>query len=1010
MKVKGFSALCLSLATLVGCDDDSGGVTTPPPTQPQKELIELQISPVTETTRSASEGVLIQPDSTVNFVAIGTYSDNQQEVLTDKVNWNTTSDEQQISLDQSGFATGEATGSTGVLASLDGVKSNELHVTVGDESVTKVQITESNKTLPVGGKHKLTVMGQFSDGSSLPLDPQRIQWQSTSPSIVAVDSSGVITQREEGASTIEAMYHEFVTKSEVIGVEADLESIQIVPGEVLLPQGWTTQLYALAIYDSQTYVDITELANWESANQEVLTLTDEAGEVLAQSAGESSIFASWQGVKGSTVVTVESAMLERIMLTPATTNMRLGGSLDFTAMGIYSNGGVVDLTSSVSWASSDSEVTYDGKGGVISTGVMPSANPVEITVNEPDSKVSATAKLTIADIEISSIIVQNADIELGIGEKADVVITAVYDDGSTESITSGAHFTFSDTDVVSEIGGEVTAVKEGSTNFTVEFLGAQASGTITVSDRSLVSIEVTPKQSEVIKGHVQAFHAIGIYDNNSTRDLTDEVVWISSAPEFVFDPLHPGNAASDVAIADVSVSAEIDNITSASVAVTVIDAGELVDVLGYVKDSSIYVDQTTQLVATAVYEGGATEDITSDVVWTADNDKVNITSDGWVSAKSAGEESISGLYSTLAIGPIEVTIDESLSDTLVAIVSTIEKNVLYLTEETNATALAIYANGHVSQIVPEWEVVNTDVASVDTNGKVTALAEGTTDLTAKYNGKQHTIQVTVIKPEVIRTFMTSNGNPNNQLPIDDGSGLPVLDAEQYQHQMLYVWQEHADGRKERLFNEQSVDYHLSYVPGGFRTKESVIFPNSTGRYPVTVNVTTTDTKPDTVASFEILLDIKSTTLPSYSLPLEGAQGQHYFYPATTEQANRVGAEYEGSYRYFIEGSPVEFALFSRSQSQEYCYAMGYTSVTPGDGEGGGDAMPLNVQSLDGFFKLDKSQWQDDIEVDDTDGMPVWGSTGSDRFAYNPWTEKAGSVEDDMPRLAICYSGWSSTWY
>ena len=55
--------------------------------------------------------------------------------------------------------------------------------------------------------------------------------------------------------------------------------------------------------------------------------------------------------------------------------------------------------------------------------------------------------------------------------------------------------------------------------------------TLTVTDATLVSIEVTPTDPSIVDGMTQQFTATGVYTDASTQDLTTQVTWASSDDE-----------------------------------------------------------------------------------------------------------------------------------------------------------------------------------------------------------------------------------------------------------------------------------------------------------------------------------------------------------------------------------------------------------------------------------------------------------------------------------------------
>ena len=72
---------------------------------------------------------------------------------------------------------------------------------------------------------------------------------------------------------------------------------------------------------------------------------------MAWRSAPSSISATFGLVSGSTVLTVTSATLQSIAVTPANPSIAAGLTQQFTATGTYSDGSHLDLTGSVTWAS-----------------------------------------------------------------------------------------------------------------------------------------------------------------------------------------------------------------------------------------------------------------------------------------------------------------------------------------------------------------------------------------------------------------------------------------------------------------------------------------------------------------------------------------------------------------------------------------------------------------------------------------------------------------------------------
>jgi hypothetical protein len=98
---------------------------------------------------------------------------------------------------------------------------------------------------------------------------------------------------------------------------------------------------------------------WASSDKSVATISNAAntiGVATGVGTGTSTISAALGGVTGTTVLTVTPAVLEMIMVSPTNPSVTKGQTEPFMAMGMYSDNSTQDLTTQVTWASSDTAV------------------------------------------------------------------------------------------------------------------------------------------------------------------------------------------------------------------------------------------------------------------------------------------------------------------------------------------------------------------------------------------------------------------------------------------------------------------------------------------------------------------------------------------------------------------------------------------------------------------------------------------------------------------------------
>jgi len=138
-----------------------------------------------------------------------------------------------------------------------------------------------------------------------------------------------------------------------------LDRIQITPFSPTLPVGFNTQFIATGVYSDNSTRDLTQLATWLSSANGVASVSNAGatrGQVSPLSAGSATISASYQGVTGTDAVTVSSATLASISISPADTTIMVSSQLQYSATGTFSDASQMDLTNYVTWISSNAGI------------------------------------------------------------------------------------------------------------------------------------------------------------------------------------------------------------------------------------------------------------------------------------------------------------------------------------------------------------------------------------------------------------------------------------------------------------------------------------------------------------------------------------------------------------------------------------------------------------------------------------------------------------------------------
>jgi len=148
---------------------------------------------------------------------------------------------------------------------------------------------------------------------------------------------------------------------------ATLVSIAITPSNPSIANGTSVQLTATGTFSDGSTQDLTTSVSWTSEDTTIAT-PHPGGLATGTGVGMTTITATQAGVSGSTTITVTSAVLTSIEITPANPTISVHGektTVKLTATGIFSDGSMQDLTNSVSWTSSNDAIATVEPSGLV---------------------------------------------------------------------------------------------------------------------------------------------------------------------------------------------------------------------------------------------------------------------------------------------------------------------------------------------------------------------------------------------------------------------------------------------------------------------------------------------------------------------------------------------------------------------------------------------------------------------------------------------------------------------
>jgi len=173
----------------------------------------------------------------------------------------------------------------------------------------------------------------------------------------------------------------------------DLTGISISPNGNTIQTGSTQQFSATGTfqYYNGPTGDVTGQTAWSSSDPQIATI-DASGLATGVAYGTVTIKGTCECYSQKVTLTVgtQNVSLSSIAITPADKTIIAGNTQQFTATGTYSNSTTSDISSSVTWTSSDTSVAT-----INSRGQATAVSAGTTTVTASSGGISGTTTLTV---------------------------------------------------------------------------------------------------------------------------------------------------------------------------------------------------------------------------------------------------------------------------------------------------------------------------------------------------------------------------------------------------------------------------------------------------------------------------------------------------------------------------------------------------------------------------------------------------------------------------------------
>ncbi len=722
---------------LFSCGGGGGGGGTKPTNPSAKTITKIDISGDTAGNQARAEANPSTPlGLSTQYLAIATYSDNSTANITDVASWSS-ADTSIATIDAMGLAKTLKVSETVITASYQGVTSNSSELTITDAIPTQVSIIPPTTKLAKGLSLQLQAIATLSDDTTKDVSTQA-SWQSDNPSVLSVDSQGKITANDTGDATVTATILGVTGQTTVSAVNLAVSQIQIIPASVQLAIGTTTKLTAIATFADNSTQDVSSQIAWLSSNNAVATV-DSTGLVTGVAAGSVTLSATLLGVTATTSIQVNNASPTALQVIPAVSTIALGTKSQLQAIATFSDGSTQDVSAQALWSSDNPVIaSVDSQGQVSGNGIG------QASITATLGSVSRSVSLTITNAIATSLQIIPPTASLPAGTKLQFQAIASFSDNSSQDVSDQVSWISSDNSVaVIDQYGEATAVSTGGTNISALFQGVSSNTVLLVVTNATVSsvqVVLDSGSGTLAKGSSVQFKAQAVLSDGSTLDVSNQAAWVSSDQTKV--TIDTQGLATGVAVGTSTITASVNGVTSAGTILTVTNA-----IIGQIQITppilTLAKGTKGKLTAIATYSDGTTQDISNLVAWnSSDIGVATVNLSGEVTAVTIGNATLTGRVGSVTSNPVSLSVSSASVNQidLSATASTLAAGT-----KTQLTAVANYSDGssqNISSLI-SWSSSDSNVATVDTNGEVTAVSPGTATITGSFGGQTSTLIITV---------------------------------------------------------------------------------------------------------------------------------------------------------------------------------------------------------------------------------------------------------------------------
>jgi uncharacterized protein YjdB len=669
-----------------------------------------------------------------------TLRDSAGGVLADRaVAWSS-SDPAIVSVSSSGLVLAASPGAAQVTATAEGHTATARLVAL-PRPATAVILSPNAPRLQVGDTVRLAT--QVTDAAGAVLAGRRVDFASSDSTVARVNAAGLVTGAGEGAATITATSDGARGTATVSVTAAAVATIDLLPPSASVTVGDTLRLRATA-RDAGGNALADRPITWTSGAPGVASVSTD-GKLTAIAAGTAVILASSGRASATLTVTVRAVPAVALLLVPQTISMLVGDARDLAATVVDAAGRALPYP--VTFASSDESVAIVSSAGRV---VARAVGTAQITASS--AGVQGTASVSVIPEPAVAVALGGIPGSMLPGATAQLTATAT---DRFHNVLTGRRVVWATADpavATVSTSGVLTAVAAGATTVSATVDGVTGSGAVTVTQTPVARVTLSLGAASLPVGQTTQGTATA-FDAANNVLAGRPVTW----------------ASSDGGVASVSASGVVTAVAAGSATITATIGGQsasagvtvtvpttppppppppptVAKVSVSLATSSLTVGGTTA--ASVTLRDASDNPITGRAVaWSSSNTSVaSVSASGAVTAVGAGTATITAsVDGVTGSASLTVTAAPPPPPAPVANVAvSLGASSVVAGGSTTATVTLRDAGGNVlTGRAVAWSSSNSDVATVNSAGAVSAGRAGRATITATSEGVSGSATITV---------------------------------------------------------------------------------------------------------------------------------------------------------------------------------------------------------------------------------------------------------------------------